>query len=143
MSCHNANYTNMHGKVNAHLYLPNNYAILDNCRMDCIDWINAQLAKGEVTQESLCDAVQKAGFAKPSQPTISRILTRVTPNPGYKTVNAIIRACGGDPNAWMESPAEGQQRKPLSLDSFSAAELSAELTRRLTEPERRVSNVKK
>jgi hypothetical protein len=143
MCSHVANYTNLHECVNAYLYLTPQHADTDTQWMDCIDWLNAQIDKNGISQESLRDAIEKAGFEKPSQPTLSRILSRKTPNPGYKTINALIRQCGGDPESWMKESPEAQQSKQMSLDRFSSAELSAELTRRLSEPERMVVNAKK
>jgi len=140
MFSHDANYTNVHEEVNTDLHLTDKYSDSHNQWMDCIDWINDKLKHGEVTQEELRQAVVDAGFAKTTQPTISRILTHKTPNPGYKTINAIIRACGGDPDSYMHQSGQAQQTKPASLQSASLADLSEELARRLADPGRKVAN---
>ena len=102
MSIHANNYTFAYNKVNANSCFTSDYSLLHTEKMEFKDWLRAKIDENQLKETQLADLTLANGEPVP-QATINRILNGVTKDPRKSTVDALVRALGGNPDLWLDA----------------------------------------
>ena len=112
MSIHADNYTISYKQVNANSCFTSIYSLLHTENMEFKDWLRAKIDEKQLKETQLADLTLANGEPVP-QATINRILNGVTKDPRKSTVDALVRALGGNPDLWLDNMGRAMLANPV------------------------------